>query len=66
LSGDVFCGLVVGVEVVVGSVIAKESHNCADVFACLISPGQGNIFAGGGCRDDKFFCPSAPVKEAAI
>ncbi len=37
LSGDVLCGLVVGIEMVVGSVIPKESHHCTDMFACLIT-----------------------------
>ncbi len=66
LSGDMFRGLVFGVEVVVGSVIPKESHHCTNMFACLITSGQGNVFAGGGCRDDEFLCSSAPVEKAAI
>ena len=61
-----FRGLVVGVEVVVWSVIPKESHHCTNMLACLIPSGQGNVFAGGGCRDDEFLCSSAPVEKAAI
>jgi hypothetical protein len=66
LSSDMFRGLIVGVEMIVRSVIAEEPHYCTDMFACLITPGQGNIFAGGGCRDDELLRSSAPVKKEAI
>ncbi len=45
---------------------AKESHHCTNVFACLISAGQGNIFAGGGCCHDELLRASLPVKENSI
>jgi hypothetical protein len=57
-----FRGLVVGIEVVMGSVIAEKSHHCTNMFACLISTGQGNVFAGGGCCHDELFRASSPVE----
>ena len=39
LGGDVFGSLVVGVEVVVGTVVAEKFHHCVYMFACLIASG---------------------------
>ena len=38
LGSDVFRGLVVGIEVVVGGMVSEESHHSTNMFACLISP----------------------------
>ena len=37
LGGNVFGSLVIGVEMVVGTVVPEKSHDLIDMFACLIA-----------------------------
>ena len=63
LGGDVFGGLVVGVDEIVVVWVAIKLERLSDEFGCCVAFAQGDVLPRGCGRDNYALGMSAPVNK---